>query len=202
LIAVPQAATITTHTYTSGSSREHVQGIHSWLEHLAGFLEDVDARFHASTLPTHRFAHSWTPTCLLEALSFDIPVYRLPAPRETARTIEERLTTLGLRLVFLRVPDHRIRAQCVESTRAHRGPRWNNYVSQFGRNDEARAEYIWHAQERLEQWIRTSPMQFEIIDTSRQDWDRYARQIAGLVMSSGQPVSAPVDSTHLTSRRR
>jgi hypothetical protein len=45
-------------------------------------------------------------------------------------------------------------------------------------------------------------MQFEIIDTSRQDWDRYARQIAGLVMSSGQPVSAPVDSTHLTSRRR
>jgi hypothetical protein len=137
LITMPQAATITTHTYTSGQPHEHAANILSWLEVLTAFLEEIDRRFQASALPRHRFASAWTPTCVLEGLGFDAPMYGLPLDRAVLWGLEQRLGALGLHLVFLRVPDRRIRAQCVESTRLHRGAKWARYLEGFGSTDAA-----------------------------------------------------------------
>ncbi|MGH3763124.1 hypothetical protein [Actinophytocola sp.] len=82
LITLPQAATVTTHTYAPGDAADHAAGILSWLRNLTAFLDDVDRRFQSSGLPNHRFAHAWTPTCVMEGLGFDLPIYELPASRQ------------------------------------------------------------------------------------------------------------------------
>ncbi len=184
LIALPQAATLTTHTYTTGSSADHMAGVRSWLENLTAFLEDTDRRFQASTLPSHRFAPAWAPTCLLEGLGFDVPVYGLPLDRRSLLGIEHRLAALGLHLVVLRVPTDRIRQQCIESTRAHRSPRWAAYVDGFGPDDRTRAQYVQRAQDRLLYWARTSPIPSQVIDVGGQGWDDPAAQIANLITQS------------------
>lgn len=183
LITMPQAATITTHTYTPGQQHEHAANILSWLEALTAFLEEIDRRFHASTLPRHRFAAAWTPTCVLEGLGFDAPMYGLPLDRAVLWDLEQRLGALGLHLVLLRVPDHRIRAQCVESTRLQRGAKWARYLEGFGTTDAARAEHIRRAQDDLMAWARTSPLPLCVIDTAKQDWDAYACRVADLLMA-------------------
>lgn len=184
VIAVPQAATITTHIYTPGSTADHVTGIQSWLDDLTSFLEGLDSRFQASTLPNHRFAHSWTPTCLLEGLGFDLPVYELPVPRYAVLDVEHRLTAIGLGLVVLRVPDQRLQAQCIESTRIHRGPRWTKFLDGFGSDDLARTQHVQRAQDRLMRWAQTSPMRLHVIDTTTSNWDDYARQVTDLIISA------------------
>jgi transposase InsO family protein len=181
LVSMPQAATITTHTYAPGQPHQHAANILSWLENLTTFLEEIDRRFQASTLPTHRFAPAWTPTCVLEGLGFDAPLYGLPLDRADVRVVERRLGALGLHLVFLRVPDHRVRAQCVESTRLHRGPKWARYLDGFGSTDAVRAKHIKHAQDELMRWAQSSPLPLCVIDTTAQDWDTYARQVADLI---------------------
>ncbi len=181
LIAMPQAATITTHTYTSGAPHEHAAHILSWLDHLTAFLEETNRRFQASTLPKHRFASAWTPTCLLEGLGFDAPMYGLPISRDVLTSVEQRLAALGVHLVLLRVPDDRIRAQCVESTRHHRGPKWARYLESFGSTDARRAEHIRQVQAELIRWAQTSPLPLQVLDTTTQDWDAYSRHVAELI---------------------
>lgn len=181
LVAMPQAATITTHTYSPGQPGDHATAILSWLDALTAFLEEIDRRFQASTLPRHRFAPAWTPTCVLEGLGFDAPMYGLPLNRADLRDLEHSLQALELHLVLLRVPDHRIRVQCVESTRLHRGAKWARYLERFGPTDAARAEYIQRAQDNLIRWAQTSPMPLYVVDTAAQDWDAYARQITRLL---------------------
>lgn len=181
LIAMPQAATITTHTYAPGQPHEHAANILSWLDALTAFLEEMDRRFQASTLPRRRFAPAWTPTCVLEGLGFDAPMYGLPLDRAVLRDLEKRLGALGVHLVLLRVPDHRIRVQCVESTRLHRGAKWARYLEGFGPTDSARADSIRHAQDNLMRWAQTSPLPLCLIDTATQDWDAYARQVTHLL---------------------
>lgn len=183
LVAMPQAATITTHTYTPGEPHDHATNIMSWLNSLTAFLEEIDQRFRASTLPHHRFASAWTPTCVLEGLGFDTPVYGLPLSRDALLGIEERLSALDIHLVLLRVPDHRIRAQCVQSTRRHRGPKWARYLDGCGSTDAAQADHIKRVQGDLLRWGQTSPLPLRIIDTVTEDWDSYARQVADLLMS-------------------
>jgi hypothetical protein len=177
LVSMPQAATITTHTYAPGQPHDHAANILSWLKTLTAFLEEIDRRFQASTLPHHRFAPAWTPTCVLEGLGFDAPIYGLPLDRALLRDIEQRLGDLGLHLVLLRVPDHRIRTQCVESTRLHRGPKWARYLESFGACDAARAEHIGRVQDELMRWAQTSPLPLSIIDTATQDWNIYAGEL-------------------------
>jgi hypothetical protein len=186
LICVPQAATLTTHTYMPGGPHEHATAILSWLDRLTGFLEDVDHRFNASTLPGHRFAPAWTPTCVLEGLGFDAIVYGLPLARHALLDIERRLAELGLHLIVLRVSAHLVRAQCVESTRARRGPKWAAYLEGFGPDDDARAAYVQQRQDRLLWWARSSSLPLRVIDTDTGDWDSYARQIADLITSPGK----------------
>jgi hypothetical protein len=193
LIALPQAATLTTHTYTSGSRADQMAGIRSWLHNLTSFLEDVDRRFQASTLPSHRFAPVWTPTCLLEGFGFDIPVYGLPLGRHSLLATEHRLAAIGLHLVVLRVPAQRIREQCIESTRAHRGPRWTTYLNRFGPDDRARTEYVERAQDRLMRWAQTSPMPLHVIDIKGRGWDGHAGEIVNLITS---PQKATHDRHH------
>lgn len=193
LIALPQAATLTTHTYTSGTASDHLAGIRSWLDNLTSFLEDLDRRFQASTLPSHRCAPTWTPTCILEGFSFDIPVYGLPIGRHSLLGIEHQLAAIGLHLVVLRVPNHRIRQQCIESTRAQRGPRWSAYIDGFGPDDRARTEYVERAQDRLMHWADTSPMPSHVIDVNANDWNDYANEISSLIMS---PPKATHDGHH------
>lgn len=190
LICIPQAATITTHTYIPGTTAaEHAAGVLSWMSELTRFLTDTDHRFHASTLPGHRCAPVWTPTALLEAVSFDIPVYQLPVHRAQLLGVEDTLARLGLHLVVLHVPEHRIQAQCVASTRRHRGPKWDTYLHGFGDSDTARAAAIGRAQHRLMGWVHTSPLSATIIDSSGGDWNRYARQITEL-------IETPAATTH------
>lgn len=184
VIAMPQAATITTHTYAPGSTTDHAAGIQSWLDDLTSFLEGLDDRFQASTLPSHRFATTWTPTCLLEGLGFDLPVYELPVPRSALLDIEHRLAAIGLRLIVLRVPSERIQAQCIESTKTHRGPRWTKYLNGFGSDDLARTQHVQRAQDRLMRWARTSPMPLHVIDTTTDNWDGYAREVTDLITSA------------------
>ncbi|QUH06443.1 hypothetical protein HUO13_33340 [Saccharopolyspora erythraea] len=181
LIAMPQAATITTHTYTPGAPHEHAALILSWLDRLTAFLEETDRRFQASTLPRHRFAPAWTPTCVLEGLGFDVPMYGLPISREVVRNIETRLAALGVHLVLLSVPDDRIRARCVESTRQHRGPKWARYLEKFGATDAARSEHIRQVQAELIRWVQTSPMPRQVLDTAAQDWGSYASRVVRLI---------------------
>ena len=181
LIAMPQAATITTHTYTPGQPHEHATKILSWLDALTAFLEEIDRRFQASSLPRHRFAATWTPTCVLEGLGFDAPIYGLPLDRDALREIEQRLGVLAVHLVVLHVPDHCIRAQCVELTRLQRGMKWARYLEGFGDTDAARADHIKRAQDKLMCWAQTSPLPLRVIDTANQDWDAYARQITNLI---------------------
>lgn len=178
LIAMPQAATITTHTYTSGTPHEHATHIMSWLDQLTSFLEDTHRRFHASTLPEHRFASTWRPTCLLEGLGFDAPLYGLPITRDSLIRDEHRLAALGVHVVLLRVPEDRIRTQCVESTRDHRGSKWARYLDRFGPTDASRAECIRQVQAELIRWVQTSPLPLQVLDTTTQDWDAYADQVA------------------------
>lgn len=181
LIAMPQAATITTHTYTPGKPHEHAANIVSWLDKLTAFLEDIEGRFRASTLPRHRFAPAWAPTCVLECLGFDAPIYGLPLARHALLEIEHRLAALGVHLVLLRVPDDRIRVQCLDSTRLHRGERWARYLDGFGPDDKARVDHIRRAQDTLLRWLGTSPMPLHVIDTEAEDWEAYACQITDLV---------------------
>ncbi|MCR3721173.1 hypothetical protein LY15_003160 [Prauserella flava] len=181
LIAMPQAATITTHTYTPGAPHEHAAHILSWLDHLTAFLEETNRRFQASTLPKHRFASAWTPTCLLEGLGFDAPMYGLPFSRDALTSVEQRLAVLGVHLVLLRVPDDRIRAQCVESTRHYRGPKWARYLEGFGATDAGRAEHVRQVQAELTRWVQTSPLPLHVLDTTTQDWDVYSRYVAELI---------------------
>ena len=202
LITMPQAATLTTHTYRPGSSLEHARAIRSWLDSLTGFLEDLELRFRASTLPGHRFAPAWTPTCVLEGLGFDAPVYALPLARHAHLGIEYRLALLGLNLIVLRVPPHRVRAQCVESTRAQRGPKWAAFLEGLGPDDRARAEYVQRSQERLLRWATSSPLLLHVINTDTGDWDGYARRVAELVTGEGHTRSAPSDRTHARKRCR
>ncbi|MGH3623495.1 MAG: hypothetical protein ACRDQ5_17135 [Sciscionella sp.] len=181
LIAMPQAATITTHTYAPGAPHEQASHILSWLDHLIAFLEETDHRFRTSTLPEHRFAYAWTPTCVLEGLGFDAPMYRLPISREVLTGVEQRLAALGVHLVLLHVPEDRIRAQCVESTRHHRGQKWARYLEGFGSTDAGRAKHIRQVQAELIRWVQTSPLPLHVIETTTQDWDCYARHVAGLI---------------------
>lgn len=184
LITMPQAATLTTHTYTQGSPHEHAASILSWLDRLTTFLEDLDRRFQASTLPSHQFAPLWTPTCVLEGLGFDAPLYGLPLARHALLDVEHRLAALGLHLVVLRVPAGRVLAQCVESTRMQRGPKWASYLERFGPDDHARAEHVLRGQNTLLRWAHSSPLPLHVIDTGTGDWDAYARQVTDLIMSS------------------
>lgn len=186
LITLPQAATLTTHTYAPGGPHEHAASILSWLDSLTAFLEDLDHRFQASTLPGHRFAPAWIPMCVLEGLGFDAPVYGLPLARHALLDIEHRLAALGLLLVVLRVPAQRVRAQCVDATRAQRGPKWASYLERFGPDDQARAEYVQRAQDTLVRWAHSSPLPLHVIDTETGDWDAYARQVANLITSSSK----------------
>lgn len=179
LVTMPQAATITTHTYRPGSPHEHLLQVLSWLETLTAFVEDLDRRFQSSTLPQHRFAPQWTPTCLLEGLGFDLPLHGLPVHREDLLSVERRLATVGVKLVVLKVPD--VLAQSVVSTRAHRGPKWTRYLDRFGSNDEERARCIERLQETLLQWAESSPMPLHVIDTATRDWDGYAREIVEII---------------------
>jgi hypothetical protein len=207
LIAMPQAATLTTHTYAPGSPHEHATAILSWLDSLTGFLEELDHRFQSSTLPGHRSAPEWTPTCVLEGLGFDAPVYGLPLARHTLLGIEHRLTALDLHLIVLRVPARRVRVQCVESTRAQRGPKWATYLERFGPDDDTRAEYIQRGQDRLLRWAHTSPLPLHVIDTDTGDWDAYARQVADLITAPGKathdrhPPTEPTPATDADSPR-
>ncbi|WP_197672067.1 hypothetical protein [Alloactinosynnema sp. L-07] len=193
LIAMPQAATITTHTYTPGSGGDHATAILSWLNALTDFLTDLDRRFQNSTLPGHRFAHAWTPTAVLEGLGFDVPVYEPPIHRDTLLDHEQRLAAIGLHLVVLHVPDELIRGHCVEGTRRHRGERWSVYLDRFGADDAARAAHIRRAQDRLLAWADTSPMPAHIIDVDRQDWDDLASRVAELIT---EPLGATHDQRH------
>jgi len=199
LIALPQAATLTTHTYAPGNAADHAVGIRSWLDNLAAFLEDLDRRFQASTLQGHRFATAWMPTCVLEGAWFDVPVYELPIPRDATLDIEHRWSAIGLHLVVLHVPSHRIRTQCVESTRVCRGPQWMKYLDGFGPDDRKRTEYVERAQDRLMHWAQTSPLPLHVIDTDTGDWDGYAREVAELVTS---PLKATHAQPHPTAPRR
>lgn len=191
MIAMPQAATVTTHTYGPGDEEDHALGIKSWLDNLTAFLGDVDHRFQRSALPSHRFASAWTPTCVLEGLGFDLPVYELPAPRNALLEIEHRLADIGLYLVVLHVPSSRIRDRCVEATRRNRGPRWTEYINAFGPDDPARAEHIRRAQDRLLHWALTSPLPLHVINVDAGSWDDHAREITNLIISPPRTTHAP-----------
>ncbi|KIA61366.1 hypothetical protein FG87_31200 [Nocardia vulneris] len=182
VLAVPQAATITTHTYMDASVPSKADGILSWLRELTTFLEDADRRFRSSTLPDHRFAHQWTPTAVLECLAFDVPVYRLPIDRAELLDHEQRLTDLGLHLIVLRVPEPQIQLQCIESTRQYRSPKWARYLEEFGKTDALRAEYVCHAQRRLMSWVATSPLPCTVIDTTDSDWEAYATHATKVIL--------------------
>ncbi|SFB64755.1 hypothetical protein SAMN05216266_1477 [Amycolatopsis marina] len=207
LITLPQAATLTTHTYAPGTPAKHAATIHSWLNNLTEFLEDLDHRFTSSSLPHHRFAGAWTPTCLLEGLGFDVPVYRLPLPRQSLIGIEHRLAAIRLRLVMLRVPTQQIFVRCIESTRVHRGPKWAAYVDSFGLNDAARTRYVEHAQDRLLRWAKTSPLPLHVLEVDTDDWDDHARALSDLITTPSQATrhqrhpTAPTPATDAHSPR-
>ncbi|GAA4899243.1 hypothetical protein GCM10023405_19010 [Streptomonospora salina] len=182
LIAMPQAATLTTHTYSPGAPHEHADRILTWLDHVTAFLEESDRRFRASTLPQHRFAHTWAPTCVLEGIGFDMHVYGLPTSRYALEDIEKRLSDLGVHLVLLWVPEDRVAAQCVDSTRIHRGPKWSRYLNGFGATDAERADHIRGVQAELLRRAQESRLPLHVIDTGAQDWDSYAHRVAELII--------------------
>lgn len=186
LLALPQAASITTHTYRPGSPSEHAEALLSWLRTLSGYLDDVDTRFRASSLPRHRFAPCWTPTLLGEGLGFDVPVYELPVRRAALMAREEELARLGIDLVMLHVPRQAILQQCVVATRHHRGPRWARYLTRFGADDAAIASCIAERQDELLHWARTSPMPTHLISTGGGRWDDYAAQVTRVIIGSGR----------------
>jgi hypothetical protein len=184
LITLPQATTLTTHTYAPGDPASQAAEILSWLENLSAFLKDAEQRFRRSALSEHRFAHAWTPTCVLEGLGFDLPVYELPVSRYALLEIEHRLALIGLRLVVLHVPIDQIRDRCVESTRRHRGPRWTEYVNGFGPSEHARVEHVERAQDRLMDWARSSPLPLHVFNVDSADWDDLASEVVHLITAS------------------
>ncbi|MGJ7905513.1 hypothetical protein ACOQFL_03420 [Actinopolyspora sp. H202] len=178
---MPQAATITTHTYRVGNRHDQTAELLRWLDVLTCFLEDLDQRFQASTLPTHRFAFQWTPICLLEGVGFDLPLYELPVDRDQLWSHEQRLADLGVRLVVLRVPTTAILNQCLVSTRAYRGTKWGDYLQRFGTDDRERALCLDRLQRRLLEWAYSSPLPCHIIDSDDKDWDTHARRVCELI---------------------
>ncbi len=185
LIALPQAATVTTATYTSGTPAQHTDTIYAIAENLTTYLTSIETHWQASSLPQHRCAARWTPTVLLEAGHLDLPVYRHelePASRERAAVTEQRLADLGIHLVLLNVPEQCVRAQCVESTRASRSSRWDNYLRRFGEDDEQTATAFIARQRELTEWVNTSPMPHTVIDTSDRAWGSYAAEITELIL--------------------
>ncbi|MEU6190238.1 hypothetical protein [Nocardia sp. NPDC047038] len=184
LIAMPQAATLTTHTYTDSDPAKQAEAMVEWIEHLTTFLCDVDRRFRTSTLPRHRFAAEWTPTCLLEGLGFDIAVYDLPVSRARLLDSERRMADSGLELVVLRVPPQRILHRCLRSTRTVRGPKWAAYVDGFGSTEQQRVDHIARAQDRLLRWVESSPMPSHIIDAGADDLAPAVAFVTELITSS------------------
>lgn len=192
LIVVPQAATVTTHTYTHGSAVEQAASMSAWIENLTGHLEVVDAAWRASTLPGHRFAPQWEPTALVEGLGFDVPVYGLPLPREEMREREARLAALGLRLFVLAVPPERVREQCVRSTRLHRGPRWGAYLEALGVDDDARAARVARAQDALMRWATASPLPLTVLDVDPGGDERTARTVLTAILGEDATTRVPI----------
>lgn len=185
LLALPQAATVTTATYTSGTPAQHADTVHTIAENLTTYLTSIETRWQASSLPRHRCAARWTPTLLLEAGPLDLPVYRHelgPVSRPRAAVTEQRLADLGIHLVMLNVPEQHVRAQCVESTRAQRSSRWDHYLRRFGEDDEQTAAAFIACQRELIEWVNTSPMPHTVIDTSDRAWDSYAAEVTELIL--------------------
>lgn len=185
LITLPQAATITTHTYTSGDNNDQAANLLAWLASLTTFLGDVDRRWQASSLPRHRERHAWTPTVLAEGLGFDLPAYpHLSIDRQSLLATEGDLAAAGLTLVFLRVPHEAIKTQCVQSTRSHRGPGWSNYLLQFGDTDTERALHIASIQDTIESWVHSSPLPYLELNTHDHRWEHHAHQLCSLMLDS------------------
>lgn len=191
LLALPQAASVTTHTYRPGNPREHGDALLGWLQKLGDYLHEVDTRFQASALPRHRFGVHWTPTLLAEGLGFDIPIYDLPLPRDELAATEERLAMLGIDLVLLQVPSPVIHQQCVISTRQHRGSRWARYLATFGADDTAITARIVARQDELLRWARTTPMRTHVINTQSQLWDDYAEHVTRVITGCGRASLSP-----------
>lgn len=187
LIVMPQAASITTHTYTPGSPAEQAARLFSWFATLCDFLCELDERFANSTLPRHRCAAQWTPTAVLEGVGFDLPAYPdVPLDRHDVLPFEHTLAAVGMQTIFLRVPTAYIRAQCIESTRRTRSDRWNTYLDRFGPTDRARAANIAEIQNEMLVWVHNSPLPTTVIDTHEKQWQRYA-----------QDVTARIEHVHL-----
>lgn len=104
-------------------------------------------------------------------------MYEVPLAREALLDSEHRLAALNVRMVVLRVPEHHIREQCVESTRQSRGPKWTQFLRQLGPTDAARADYIRQTQDHMLEWVRTSPLLSQVIETTHRAWGCYADHV-------------------------
>jgi hypothetical protein len=191
LLALPQAASVTTCTYRPGTPQDHAAALLSWLQTLTDYLQEVDTRFRTSSLPRHRFAEYWAPTLLAEGLGFDVPVYDLPVARDQLATVEDRLAMIGVALVVLYVPPPLVQQQSVVETRHHRGPRWARYLATFGADDASIAARIASRQDELLRWARTTPMPTHVISTQRRQWQTYAEQVTRLITGNGRASLSP-----------
>ncbi|MBO0879028.1 MAG: hypothetical protein J2P17_01315, partial [Mycobacterium sp.] len=136
---------------------------------------------------THRWARHWTPAVILEGFVYDIPVHDdLHIARSRVRPIEDRLADLGAIVVLLTVPSRLVLQRCVCSTRTHRGPGWAEHLERIAATDTARAAYFRAAQDRLRRWVHNGPLPVWEIDTTGQDWNRYADHISQHLIGSAR----------------
>ena len=183
VLAFPQAMTTTAHQHLSADSDRQATQILEWCQQLTAFASRVHTQVRHGDLlsETENYPFNWTPMVLLEGFVFDVPLHDESITREQTRSIEKCLANMGLVLVVLEVPEDQIQAQCVESTRQHRGRGWSQHLDQLGDDDEQRADHFRTAQQRLLQWAEDSPLPTFRIDTSEQDWKGYTKQVLDII---------------------
>lgn len=195
VLAFPQAMTTTAHQHLSADPCGQATRILEWCRQLTVFAERVHTQASEGNLlsETENYPYNWTPMVLLEGFVFDIPLHDFTISRQQVKETEERLTALGLILVVLEVPEHQIKAQCVESTRRHRGQGWSQHLDRLGNDDDERAEHFWQAQKRLIEWAGESPLTAYRISTGAQDWDMYTQQVLGLIEEHAESWRVSLD---------
>lgn len=187
LLSFPQAMSTTAHIHLGGNPQAQRAHVVDWCESLVAFAERVHHQAIDGGLVSRRenYPFNWMPMLLLEGFTFDIALW-FGIARDVLIPFEHRLAKLGVFLVILYVPEREILAQCVRSTRRHRGPGWSKYLSSLGQSDRERAHHFERQQGLLFAWAAESPMRALPITTITQDWHGYASRLVSAIEEQAQ----------------
>lgn len=144
-----------------------------FMDELADGTKDDAFRLRRLEAIRHRVRHE--PSFLLER--FHVSYYALLPRWALYEAIDAELADLGVTLVLLRIDEARLRSRSL-LREEHGRTDWQSLGEHFGSEEKALAA-LRDSQRRRVDALALTRLRTITIDTGAQDWDAYARQIAG-----------------------